>query len=80
MKRLSMSIALVVLGILCGLTGEAQQSARKFVPVTDAMAYYGEERITGTEVDTFLVNRRYLRRVDQVDRRTGEAHQRLPGT
>ena len=39
MKRLSLStsIALVVLGILCGLTVEAQQSARKFVPVTDAM-------------------------------------------
>ena len=56
------------------------RATEMFVPVTDAVAYYGEERITGTEVDTFLVNRRYLRRVDQVDRRTGEAHQRLPGT
>ena len=32
-----------------------------------------------TEVDAILVNRLYLRGVEQVDRRTGERHQKLPG-
>ncbi|MDP9483566.1 MAG: hypothetical protein M3P84_10125 [Chloroflexota bacterium] len=45
------------------------RATEMFVPVTDAVAYYGDERIGGTEVDTFLVNRRYLRGVEQVDRR-----------
>ncbi len=56
------------------------RATEMFVPVVDAVAYLGDERIGGTEVDTFLVNRRYLRGVEQVDRRTGSAHQRLPGT
>ena len=55
------------------------RATEMFVPVTEATAYLGDERIGGTEVDTFLVNRRYLRRIEQVDRRTGEAPQRLPG-
>ena len=56
------------------------RATEMFVPVVDAVAYLGDDRIGGTEVDTFLVNRRYLRGVEQVDRRTGSAHQRLPGT
>ena len=56
------------------------RATEMFVPVVDAVAYLGDEQIGGTEVDTFLVNRRYLRGVEQVDRRTGSAHQRLPGT
>ncbi len=55
------------------------RATEMFVPVTEATAYLGDERIGGTEVDTFLVNRRYLRRIEQIDRRTGEAPQRLPG-
>ena len=31
------------------------------------------------ELDVILVNRFYLRGVIQVDKRTGEPHQRLPG-
>jgi PQQ-dependent dehydrogenase (methanol/ethanol family) len=37
MKRLPIVIALVALALLGGLTGRAQEGARKFVPVTDAM-------------------------------------------
>ena len=50
-----------------------------FVPVTDAVAYLGDQRIGGTEIDTFLVNRSYLRGVEQVDRRTRDEQQRQPG-
>ncbi len=31
------------------------------------------------EMDAILVNRFYLRGIEQVDRRTGERHQKLPG-
>jgi hypothetical protein len=55
------------------------RATEMFVPVVDAIAYFGDELISGTEVDTFLVNRRYLRGVEQVDRLTGEAPPRLPG-
>lgn len=49
------------------------RATEMFVPVTDAVAYLGDQQIGGTEIDTFLVNRRYLRRVEQVDRRHREA-------
>jgi len=49
------------------------RATEMFVPVVDAMAYFGDERIGGTEVDTFLVNRRYLRGVEQVDRRNRDS-------
>ncbi|MGZ8528376.1 MAG: hypothetical protein ACXWWR_06230 [Candidatus Limnocylindrales bacterium] len=55
------------------------RATEMFVPVTDAVAYLGDERIGGTEVDTFLVNRSYLRGVEQVDRRTRDEQQRQPG-
>jgi hypothetical protein len=55
------------------------RATEMFVPVTDAVAYFGDQRIPGTEVDTFLVNRRYLRRVEQVDRRTRASAERRPG-
>ncbi len=54
------------------------RATEMFVPVTDAVAYLGDERIPGTEVDTFLVNRRYLRGVEQVDRRTRDSSDRRP--
>ena len=31
-------------------------------------------------MDAILVNRFYLRGVEQIDRRTGERHQKLPGS
>jgi hypothetical protein len=35
--------------------------------------------VSDPEVDVILVNRFYLRGVEQVDKRTGTPHQRLPG-
>ena len=55
------------------------RATEMFVPVTDAVAYLGDQRIEGTEIDTFLVNRSYLRGVEQVDRRTRDEQQRQPG-
>lgn len=42
-----------------------------FVPVTDALAYLGDQPIGDTEVDVVLVNRFYLRGIEQIDKRTG---------
>jgi hypothetical protein len=54
------------------------RATEMFVPVVAAMAYLGDKPI-GPEMDAILVNRFYLRGIEQVDRRTGERHQRLPG-
>ena len=37
MKRFPSILLLVVLALACGVVGRAQERARKFVPVTDAM-------------------------------------------
>jgi hypothetical protein len=50
-----------------------------FVPVTEAVAYHGERMVSDPEVDAVLVNRFYLRGVEQIDKRTGLKHQKLPG-
>jgi hypothetical protein len=50
-----------------------------FVAVVDAVAWYGDARIGDEDIDTVLVNRFYLRGVDQVDKRTGQKAQKLPG-
>ena len=44
-----------------------------FLPVVEATATI-EGRQIGGEMDAVLVNRSYLRGVDQVDKRTGERH------
>jgi hypothetical protein len=54
------------------------RATEMFVPVVDATAYRGDQPI-GPEMDAILVNRFYLRGIEQVDRRTGERHQKLPG-
>ena len=54
------------------------RATEMFVPVVDATAYLGGNPV-GPEMDAVLVNRFYLRGIEQVDRRTGERHQRLPG-
>lgn len=54
------------------------RATEMFVPVVDATAYLDGTAI-GPELDAILVNRFYLRGVEQIDRRTGERHQRLPG-
>jgi hypothetical protein len=49
------------------------------VPVVDAQALLGEKPVGDLDVDTILVNRFYLRGVQQIDKRTGIKAQKLPG-
>jgi hypothetical protein len=55
------------------------RATEMFVAVVDAVAMYGDQRVGDPEVDTILVNRHYLRGVEQVDKRTGQKAQKLPG-
>ena len=55
------------------------RATEMFVPVVDAIAYLGEQPVTDPEMDAILVNRFYLRGVEQIDKRTGERPQKLPG-
>jgi hypothetical protein len=55
------------------------RSTEMFVPVVDAVAMYGDQRVGDPDVETVLVNRFYLRGVEQVDKRTGLKAQKLPG-
>lgn len=50
-----------------------------FIPVVDAVAFLGERQIGGPEVDSILVNRFYMRGIEEIDKRTGEPHPKLPG-
>ena len=54
------------------------RATEMFVPVVDATATLAGNQI-GEETDAILVNRFYLRGIEQIDRRTGERPQRLPG-
>jgi hypothetical protein len=56
-----------------------ERSTEMFVPVVDATARLGDKEVTDPEIDVILVNRFYLRGVQQVDKRTGEPPQKLPG-
>ncbi len=56
-----------------------ERSTEMFVAVVDAVARLGEVEVTDPEVEAILVNRFYLRGVEQVDKRTGQRHQKLPG-
>ena len=55
------------------------RATEMFVPVVDAVAMLGDQRIGEEDVETVLVNRFYLRGVEQVDKRTGLKAQKLPG-
>jgi hypothetical protein len=55
------------------------RATEMFVPVVDAVAMLGDQRVGDPDVDTVLVNRFYLRGVEQVDKRTGLKAQKLPG-
>jgi hypothetical protein len=54
------------------------RATEMFVPVVAATAYLGDKPVA-PEMDAILVNRFYLRGIEQVDRRTGERPQKLPG-
>lgn len=55
------------------------RATEMFVAVIDAQAYLGDDQIGPDDVDTVLLNRFYLRGVEQIDKRTGMKHQKLPG-
>ena len=55
------------------------RATEMFVPVTDATAYLGDQLVSDPDVDSVLVNRFYLRGVEQIDKRTGVRAQKLPG-
>jgi hypothetical protein len=55
------------------------RATEMFVAVTDAVATLGDERVGDPDIETVLVNRFYLRGVEQVDKRTGVKAQKLPG-
>ena len=55
------------------------RATEMFVPVVDAVAMLGDVRVGDPDVETVLVNRFYLRGVEQVDKRTGLKAQKLPG-
>ena len=54
------------------------RATEMFFPVVNASAYLGETLLVA-ELDAILVNRFYLRGLEQIDRRTGERPQPLPG-
>ena len=55
------------------------RATEMFVAVVDAVAMLGDKRVGDPAVDTILVNRFYLRGVEQIDKRTGLKPQKLPG-
>ena len=57
-----------------------QRSSDMFVPIVDASAFLGQTALGSAPFATVLVNRQYLRGVEQVDVRTGERHEKLPGS
>ena len=54
------------------------RATEMFVPVVEAVAYLAGQPVS-EEMDAILVNRFYLRGIEQVDKRTGERPQKLPG-
>lgn len=55
------------------------RSSEMFVPIVDAIATMGDRRVGPETATAVLVNRQYIRGVEQVDARTGERHEKLPG-
>ena len=56
------------------------RSSEMFVPIVAATATMGDTRVGPETASAVLVNRQYIRGVEQVDLRTGERHQKLPGS
>lgn len=55
------------------------RATEMFVPVVNATAYLGERVVGQERTDAVLVNRFFLRGVEQVDRATGQRPEKLPG-
>lgn len=56
-----------------------ERSNEMFVAVVNATASMAAETISPPGTDVILVNRAYLRGVEQIDARTGERYEKLPG-
>jgi hypothetical protein len=56
-----------------------QRQNEMFVPIVRATATMGDQVVSPPETDVILVNRAYLRGVEQIDARTGERYEKLPG-
>ncbi len=56
-----------------------ERSNEMFVAVTNAAATMAGETVSPAGTDVILVNRAYLRGVEQIDARTGERYEKLPG-
>jgi hypothetical protein len=56
-----------------------ERSNEMFVAIINATATMAGETITPAGTDVILVNRAYLRGVEQIDARTGERYEKLPG-
>jgi hypothetical protein len=55
------------------------RSSEMFVPIVEATVTMGDRRVGPETASAVLVNRQYIRGVEQVDVRTGERHEKLPG-
>lgn len=55
------------------------RSSEMFIPVADAQATIEDRPVGDGTRGAILVNRQYLRGVEQIDARTGERHAKLPG-
>ena len=56
-----------------------ERSNEMFVAVTNATASMAGQTVSPPGTDVILVNRAYLRGVEQIDARTGERYEKLPG-
>ena len=56
-----------------------ERSNDMFVAVINATATLGAQTVSQPNTDVILVNRAYLRGVEQIDARTGERYEKLPG-
>jgi hypothetical protein len=56
-----------------------ERSNDMFVAVINATATMGAQTVSKPGTDVILVNRQYLRGVEQIDARTGERYEKLPG-
>jgi hypothetical protein len=56
------------------------RATEMFVAVVDAQAFLGEQPVGNPDVEAILLNRFYLRGVEQIDKRTGLKHQKMPGS
>lgn len=56
-----------------------ERSNDMFVAVINATATMGAQTVSKPGTDVILVNRQYMRGVEQIDARTGERYEKLPG-